>query len=73
MITGLLIAIVILLIEIALKIRGGTIIERIEDKIRPIVQEKGMVIELLDELSEKIARKIEKNEKDGKDTKLEEL
>ena len=73
MITGLLVAIVVLLIEIALKIRGGTFIERIERKIKPLIQEKGMVIEPLDGLSERIARKIKKNEKEGKDTKLEDL
>jgi len=73
MIEGLLISIVILLVEIVLKNRGGTIIERIENKIRPLVQEKGVVIEPLDELSEKIASKIKKNESEGKDTELKDL
>ena len=71
--TGLLIAIIILLIEILLKSRGGTLIERIEDKVRPIVQKKGAIIEPLDQLSESIIKKIEKDEKEGKDTHLEDL
>ncbi len=73
MITGLLIAIIILLIEIVLKNRGGTLIEKIEDKVKPLVQQKGTIIEPLDELTESIVNKIKKNEKEGKDTHLEDL
>lgn len=67
-IIGLLIGITILLTEIVLKSRGGTLIERIQTK----TQQKGGIIEP-DELSESIVKKIKKNESDGVDTHLEDL
>ena len=68
---GLLIAIVILLVEIFFKDRGGTIIERVESKVKGI--QKGSVIVPRDELEESMAKKIKRNDQENKDTNLEDL
>lgn len=73
MITGLLVAIVILLVEIALKKRGGTIIERVEKVIDKMTRQKGEVIFPQEELAESISKKIKKADERGEDIKLEEL
>ena len=70
MITGLLIAILILLIELYLKERGGTILERVEKKVEKMAGQEGSVIFPVDPTAESMAKKIKKADKEGKDLKI---
>lgn len=70
-IIGLLIGITILLIELILKDKGGTIIERVERKVKGF--KKGMVIMPRDSITESFAKKIKKNDQENKDTQLRDL